>query len=71
MDGALQFSLNPLVSGMIQYDVVLQDFGAVDGTSILSEVRRFSIQILPVNSAPSFALLGDVVVNEDSASYEQ
>ena len=69
-NGTLSFTLMANQYGSATMTVVLQDDGGTaNGGSDSSAAQTFTINVTPVNDAPSFTGGGDVSVLEDSGSY--
>jgi hypothetical protein len=69
-DGTLSFTLNANANGSATVSVyVMDDGGTANGGDDTSPTQTFTINVTPVNDAPSFTSGGNVTVNEDSGAY--
>ena len=73
-DATLTFLTAPDRNGAVVYDVQLREIdGPADpetGEPPVSDVKRFTITVSPVNDRPTFTAGDPVVVNEDSDAYQ-
>eukprot|EP00961_Rhodomonas_salina_P250523 3386737-Rhodomonas_salina.1 len=67
--GALSFTLMPNATGQVTFAVSLQDSGALDGSNKTSDVKFFTIDVLLFNKPPSFSVLGNITVFEESGFF--
>jgi hypothetical protein len=71
LDGDLVFTPKANAAGTVLVSVVLKDSGGVSNNGQdTSAVQQFTINILPINDAPSFNLGPDITVFEDSGLIE-
>ncbi|KPA19103.1 secreted protein containing PKD domain protein [Candidatus Magnetomorum sp. HK-1] len=71
IDGDIVFTPKPNASGLAVVSVVLKDSGGLsnDGQDT-SPTQQFTINIIPLNDAPSFSLGPDISISEDAGLKE-
>ncbi len=68
-DGNLTYTPAAHAFGASSFDVTVQDDGGTDGGGVdTSDVQTFQIIVTGINDAPSFAIGGEVTVDEDSGA---
>jgi hypothetical protein len=68
-DGTLTFTPAANANGSATVTVTLTDDATAGGAAITTASQTFTITVTAVNDTPSFAVGGNVTVNEDSGAY--
>ncbi len=69
-NGTLRFTLRKYATGKATFRVVLTDTGALDKTKLKSEAMFFTLEVVGINKRPSFNMIDNVTVTEDSGPFE-